>query len=240
MNGILERVEKSTRYFTPETEDQFLALQLARSLSALNKIRQIASLVSRYPEPLILGAYQDAQDVADPGARVQHFEQLLVEGRGKVTGHCARLLLAFKLERRVIGAALFRGRHVEESEKRELSADPDKAGRSLDHFLRTTVERLRPELAAIETPPAGTATRRSTLTGRARLLLRELGVPVYEATKQETFEAYSVPACRTRTDLRGVGSRLFPAVSHMSTESPLDAALVGLLIQVRMQLNPTA
>ena len=239
MNGILERVEKSTRYFAPETEDQFLALQLARSLTALNKIRQIASLVSRYPEPLILSAYQDAQEVADPGARVQHFEQLLTEGHGKATSCRARVLLAFKVERRVIGAALFRSRHVEESEKRELSADPDKAGRTLDHFLRTTIERLRPELAAIETPPAGIATRRSALTGRARLLLRELGVPVVEVTKQDAFEAYSVPACRNRTELREVGSRLFPAVSHTTTKTPLDAALVGLLIQVRMQLSST-
>jgi hypothetical protein len=240
MSSILEKVETSSNYFSLETTDQFLALQIARSFEALNQLRTIASLTSRYPEPLILSAYQKALELETPDARVQRFEQLLTGGCQISADHRTRVLLSLKIERRVIGAALLRGRQLEETEKRELNSDPDKAGWSLDHFLRATVDRLRPELIALEAPPAGITTRRSTLTDQARTLFRELGVPFYELTKQEVFQAYSIKPCRSRAELREIGWRLFPVVRHNNTKSPLDAALLGLLIQVRMQLSQTA
>ena len=83
MTGILERVEEQQRYFTPESPDAFLALQLALTLQSPKHVRELATLTNRYPEPLILKAYQGARTVPDPKDRGEHFKQALARLLGK-------------------------------------------------------------------------------------------------------------------------------------------------------------
>jgi hypothetical protein len=56
MTHILDRVAEGSRPFVPITPIQFLALQIARRLSAHQHAREYAVLLEHYPERIILKA----------------------------------------------------------------------------------------------------------------------------------------------------------------------------------------
>jgi len=66
MTNILERVARSGEPFVPHTPSQFLALQIARKLSALGRAREYAILLEHYPEKLIAKAFHACWERGDP------------------------------------------------------------------------------------------------------------------------------------------------------------------------------
>jgi hypothetical protein len=149
------------------------------------------------------------------------------------------ILLSLKIERRTVGAAIFHSRHLENTRKRELSSDSEKASRTLTAFIRELVETHHPALVAIEIPPQDCNTRRLVLTDTTRNLARSLGVPIREVTKHEVFEAFTLPPCKNRKDLRSIVARIFPSVAEARTPSLLDAAALGLYVQTKQLLTPS-
>jgi hypothetical protein len=66
MKNILERVAHSGQSFVPYTPAQFLALQIARKLGALDRAREYAILLEHYPEKIIANAFHACWERGDP------------------------------------------------------------------------------------------------------------------------------------------------------------------------------
>ena len=147
--------------------------------------------------------------------------------------------LAIKVERRTLAVALFSGRHLEYTQRREISSNGDKAEASAVGFVGWAISNFAVESAAVEGLPSDRPTRQASLTQAVIGVLRERGIPVWEVGKQQLFESFGVPPLRTRGELREVIRSIWPILPGQSTEAAtLDATALGLYVQtVRLFSN---
>lgn len=141
-------------------------------------------------------------------------------------------LIAIKVERRTVAVAIFIGGHLDFTEIRQLSSNPDKAEASAMGFISWVFTAFQSQSAALERLAPKSTIRRAHISQAILRTLREQGVSVWDVAKQELFEAYGIPALKTRKELREVISSFWPILNGGErSEAVLDAAALGLYVQ---------
>jgi hypothetical protein len=144
-------------------------------------------------------------------------------------------LVALKIFRRTVTAAIFSGTRLQFLDLQHLSNDPNKASETLSRFVGWTLENFRPELAALSVEEEDDKPRAAMLAGLVEKQLLSHGVPVWKITDQEMLEAYASPALAQKHTLRLIARSIWPDVSIKLPA--LDAALVGLFVQTERLLS---
>lgn len=70
--GILDRVSQSLARLAPETLNEFFALQLAKNLNDIGRVREHFRLVEQHPRELILAAFHAVAE-AEPAERANQY-----------------------------------------------------------------------------------------------------------------------------------------------------------------------
>ncbi len=85
MSSILDRVEASLAGFRPQTQAQFVALQLARRFDDLHRFPRYLAAAHRHPKPALLHAAKTAmlRHELNRAPTAQLFFEALAEQDGK-------------------------------------------------------------------------------------------------------------------------------------------------------------
>jgi hypothetical protein len=146
-------------------------------------------------------------------------------------------LVALKVDRRSVAAAVFSGRHLDYVQERQLATHPAKAEASTLGFVNWIVATFEIESVALEKVHAGTEIRRGQLAGAIRDTLRQSGISIWEFSKQDLFAAFGVPPLKSRRELREVTLAVWPILDGGSEKMGiLDAAALGLFVQTERLL----
>lgn len=241
MTGILDRFAKPQTTFRPATMDELFALVLAYRLEEQAAAGHYAALVcERSPEELAC-AYSRALKAGDQdGSLARQFHTELRNGRmGRASGRPVPLL-AIKVERRSVAAALFIGRHLEDAHVRHLSSVASRAQSSAVGFINWMMSNFEIESAAMESMSNGKELRRTVLANTIReSCIAPLPISVWEFPKQKLFQAFGYPALRSRKELRAVVLSIWPVLGDKTAaDQLLDAVALGALVQTeRLFLN---
>jgi hypothetical protein len=232
MPGILDRVA-AQRYneFRPQTVREFFALQLARKLGDHSAARHYHELVEEHSEEGLLVAYRRALAASGDhwGTLARNFHSSLTRVNGHGPSIDAARLLAIKIERRTVSAAVFLGRHPEDTETRHLSSVRAKAAASAVSFIQWLTNNFEIESAAIECVPANRELRRSTLHKMIIAVLRERMLPISEVPKSQLIASFGHPEPTSRREMREVTQSIWPVLE--TDTGILDAVSLGLYLQ---------
>jgi len=77
MTNILERVASSGQPFVPRSPLEYLALQIARKLNTMGRVREYAILLENYPESLIVRAYHACRGDPSHDSFLQCFRAII-------------------------------------------------------------------------------------------------------------------------------------------------------------------
>jgi hypothetical protein len=149
-------------------------------------------------------------------------------------------LLAVKVERRSVAAAVFSGRHLEDAHVRHLSSVASRAQSSAVGFVNGMMSNFDIESAAFESISNGKDLRRAVLARTVReICIAPLPISLWEFPKQRLFQAFGCPALRSRKELRQVILSMWPVLGDKpAPDQMLDAVALGALVQTeRLFLN---
>jgi len=142
-------------------------------------------------------------------------------------------LAAFRVERRSITVVVFDRDHLDYSQTRQLSSRLDKAEDAAVGFAAWITDAFDIGRAALERIVSSEARRRIELSAAITTLLRQRGIPIWEVSKRDLLESYSIPPPRTRTELRQIIASLWPILSEDRAKAAavMDAAALGLYVE---------
>ena len=237
MSAILDQIARTKYSFKPRSVLEFFAIQLARSLSDIDNLREYLRLTSAFTPHVLAAAFRQIGGngllVAAPLERLRQRLELGVGGGQNP----AEPILAFKAERRFITLAVFAGFQLRHTEIRQLSSDVELARRSTIGFVRWALEMYPGCSCALETYPTDD-TRRILITAVIDAGIREYASPIWHVQAAELLEAFGVPRVSTRQEIRAVGERFWPQLPPRGENaSRLDAAALGLYAHVRRLLH---
>jgi len=232
MKSLLDQYIPSTAEFRPNTVSDLFALRLAQKLDDAVAVRHYVSLLDGQSEAKLLVAYRRA---IQAGKNRDLGRQFLLELNSiNRDGHHDRnsSLIAIRIERRTVAAAVFNGDHLEYADSRQLSSDRDRAVSSAVGFVVWMLNRFPAESAALETIPISDEIQRRVLHDEICQELRERALPVWEIPKVTLFQSFGHPALRSRTELREVATQIWPVIEGNHAKLFVqDAAVLGLHVQ---------
>lgn len=140
-------------------------------------------------------------------------------------------LAAIRVQRRSLAVAIFVGTHLDYAEIHNLSSNNRKAEERTVIYARKLAEDFHINSASMEWAINGDI-RKTILTDLLVGMFRDLGIPVFQAAKQQLFDAFSLPSLQTRKELGQTGISIWPILNTPPFgQSILDAAALGLYIQ---------
>lgn len=145
-------------------------------------------------------------------------------------------LIALKIRRRVITAAVFSGRSLEHIEALQLCNDPQEVSDAAARFIASLVERFRPDSAAIGLSRGRVGQRVTTLIETAEAMFRGAGIPFWRIENQPVLESYAVPGLKSRQQLRPIVRSFWPHLAERQLTG-YEAAALGLHVQVERLLS---
>jgi hypothetical protein len=232
MTSILDQYKPKTSVFVPETAKDLFALRLAQKLGDAASAAHYAILATEYSEPQLLLAYRRAlRDSHQPLAK--RFHQELERVHSTPDHGPTPALIAIRIERRVVAAAIFRGDHLEYVDARQLSSVRDKALISAVGFIGWMLARFPVEAATLEAIPKDHEFHRRTLHDAICNALRESTLPIWDISKAALLEASGYPPLKSREQLRAVAISIWPILQGTHARLFLqDAAILGLHAQI--------
>jgi hypothetical protein len=149
------------------------------------------------------------------------------------------MLVALRVERRSVAAAIFRGHRLEYTQIRQLSSAKDRAFVSAVGFINWIADSFELDSAALESVEVGDASHRCALHNVIERTLRDQVLPIWMVSKQELLAAYGHPPLKRRKELRAVTTGVWPVLAGTNGKSFIqDAAALGLYVQTeRLFLN---
>lgn len=146
-------------------------------------------------------------------------------------------LLAIKVERRKVAAVFFRGLEVEHTEVRHLPANTQEAVVRATAFISWVIASSEPSMMAMVrlVAPEDPYTQREIISAEIVQVLRQAGVPIWDVEKAELLKYYGSPLLVSSRQLREVGRRIWPTITGINSSALLEAAAVGLFVQVKRQ-----
>jgi hypothetical protein len=146
-------------------------------------------------------------------------------------------LVAIRVQRRSLSIAVFAGTHLEHAEVYNLSSNNRKAEESTIGYGRRLINDFGISAASMEWARNGDL-RKTILTDMLVESFRDSGIQVFQADKQELFEAFGMPPLGTRKELGSVVITIWPSLNTPGfSSSVFDAAALGLFIQTERLLH---
>lgn len=145
-------------------------------------------------------------------------------------------LIAIKIRRRVVAAAVFSGRTLEHVEALQLCNDPEEVNDAVARFLASLLERFHPDSAAIGISRGRIGERVIALTDTAEMMLRAAAIPFWKVEDQTVLETYAIPKLKGRRHLRPIVRSFWPHLAERQL-SGYEAAALGLHVQVERLLS---
>jgi hypothetical protein len=232
MSHILDQFVLPSTSFEPTTLSEMFALRLAQKLGEAPAARHFATLASSCPTGQLLCAYRRALRASASSDLGRRFHSELE--RTSQDGHylCRPGLIAIRIERRAVAAAIFHGDHLEYTDARQLSSIRDKAVASAAGFIHWLLARFDVDSAAIESIPNGHEIQRRVLHDAICQALRERAVSIGEIPKAALLEGCGHPPLKTRAQLRNIATSVWPILEGTHAKVFIqDAAILGLHVQ---------
>lgn len=232
MMSLLDQYVPKKTPFRPATPAELFALRLAQKLDDAPAVAHYADLVGLYSESQVLSAYRRAVRHSASGNRARQFfaELASLHPNGGNDGSIG--ILAVRVDRRTVAAAVFRGSHLEYTDSRQLSSDRERAIESSVGFVNWMLNRFQVESAALETVPDSLDVRRQHLHGALCAALRDRMLPIWDVPKVSLLEGCGHPALKTRSELREIATAIWPVVEGTRAKVFIqDAAILGLHVQ---------
>src|SRR5579872_1560024 len=232
MQSLLDRFIPPTGGFRPKTSTELFALRLAQKLKDARAVGHYLALCDSHSESQLLCAYRRAlhgNGKWDLGRRfVEELRSVSTNGHPEKSGS----LMAVRVERRAVAAAVFHGDHLEYGDARQLSSAPDKALSSAVGFVNWMLARFPVESVALESITNGGEFRRRLLLEAICGSLRDQTLPIWEIPKLVLFEGYGHPPLKSRAELREIATSIWPILAGTHAKVFIqDAAALGLHVQ---------
>lgn len=145
-------------------------------------------------------------------------------------------LIAIKVRRRVVAAAVFSARTLEHIDALQLCDEPEAVRDAVARFLASLLERFRPDSATIGLSRGRIGQRVKLLSETIETILRSAGIPLWIIEDREVLKTYSVPGLKGRHQLRAIIRSFWPHLAERQL-SGYEAAALGLYFQVERLLS---
>lgn len=147
-------------------------------------------------------------------------------------------IAAVQISRRQVAMALFEGERLQHTEMKSLAAVKDKAEQTVIGFVRWILTTLEPELLVLPKFATEGGTIVDRLSAAAAATSQKEGVPVTHISTEELFNAFGMVPLKAKRQLHVVAGTVFPFLNNKHWRCVvLDAAAMGLLVQVRRSLQ---
>lgn len=240
MSNILGRVAaaaRQARQLKPASAQEFFGLQLAARLDDLPAVRHYAALAQDHLEGHLLLAYQRAVEAAGTVSVARQFHKELsrvVKSRAPAVPK--QRLIAVRIERRGVAAAILDGDHLEYAASRTLSSQFQKAVASAESFLARLLSKFSVRRGALEAVDGDS--QRSVLQRSVTSLLEQHGLSAFTVSREDLFQAFSQPPARSWKDVRRSAVQIWPPLAQEpGTPFVQDAAALGLYAQIQRLFN---
>jgi hypothetical protein len=232
MTSILDQFRPSPYGFTASMPRDIFALRLAQKLNDASAAAHYAMLAAEHSEAHLLTAYRRTLRESSNGDLARRFHRELERAGDPGSDHRRAKLLAIRVERRAIAAAIFHGEHLEYTQVRQLSSSREKALASAIGFVNWLLDSFAVESAALEAILNGDEIQRQILSDTIQRVLRERVLPIWQIPKTQVFEAFGHPPLRSRKELREAITTIWPVLAGTKGKSFIqDAAALGLYVQ---------
>jgi hypothetical protein len=232
MQSLLDRFIPPTAGFRPRTTTELFALRLAQKLDDVSAVGHYLALVDSHSESQLLCAYRRTLQGHPSGDLGRRFVAELA--RVHTNGHHQQQpdLMAVRVERRSVAAAVFHGDHLEYADARQLSSARDKALASAVGFVNWMLSRFPVESVALESIPNGNEFQRRVIHESICVSLRDQMLPMWEIPKLVLLEGYGNPMLKSRAQLRETATNIWPILAGTHAKVFIqDAAALGLHVQ---------
>ncbi len=143
---------------------------------------------------------------------------------------------AFGIARDAIALVVFSGQELECWKTRSLPNKEEKARGSALAFVRWATATFGFRAAGLESGDLGSR-RKELLREEIQSALREQGVPILVATREQLYLAFRKPPLKKRGDMRRIISTILPQLqAYRSDLALLDAAAFGLYLETERLL----
>lgn len=232
MNSLLDHFEVKTTGFRPTTVRDLFALRLAQRLGDAPAVRHFVTLSDTYSEAQLLCAYRKMMRVGGIGDRGKRFHAELLRANGNGNGSPDDRLIAIRVERRAVSAAIFTGQHLEYADSRQLSSSHEKAVTSAAGFVDWMLTRFPVESAALEMIENGHDIQRRVIHNEVCALLRERLLPIWDVSREALLDGFGHPSIRSRAELREIAVDIWPILAGAHAKLFMqEAAILGLHVQ---------
>ena len=232
MTSILDRFVRPPVGFEPKTTQDVFALRLAQKLRDATAAGHYAALVAEYSQSRLITAYRRTVRSAPDGDLGRRFHVELQRASDNSSDSRSVNLLAVRVERRSIAAAVFCGDHLEYTQMRHLSSTKEKALSSAVGFVDWLLESFAIESVALEALASVEEIQRRILTDVITETLRDRMLPIWQISKAQLFEACGHPALKSRKEVRQVIVAIWPVLAGTNGQTFIrDAAALGLYVQ---------
>jgi hypothetical protein len=222
-----------TTLFRPKTTTDLFALRLACKLGDSAAASHYAQLASQYSEARMLTAFRRTIAIREGQGLGKRFHRELENVRFDNSNGNGAHLIAIRVERRSIAAAVFHGQNLEYCQVRQLSSDKNKVVGSAIRFITWMAGQFQLDSVAIESIPNGNEIQRGILTDAIIQALRERLLPIWETSKQDLFRAYGYPPLKCRKELREAITDIWPVLAGTNGKTFIqDAVALGLYVQI--------
>jgi hypothetical protein len=237
MTAILDQFPSQSAVataFRPRTTSEYVAFRIAQKLGEPQAAAHYVSLTERHSIAQMLAAFRRATlGGAGPNSAAR-FHMDLASINGDSNGHNGKYhLVAIRVERREVAAAVFHGERLEFTELHQLSSDRDKAISSAVSFISWVIGEFPVDSVALEPVAGEKESQRMALHQALTQHARENALAVLPVSKSDLFAAFGYPALQSRKELRQTLSSLWPILAGNGTKHLiLDAVALGFYVQV--------
>jgi hypothetical protein len=139
-------------------------------------------------------------------------------------------LLAIKIRRRLVAAAIFAGQSLEHLECLHLCDEPENVIDSVARFLAHMLEKFRPSSAAISLGPSSHGQRVNMLMDLVERMLRSEIVSIWKIEDKMLLESFARPKLKSKRQLKDIVQSFWPQLEPQELVA-FEAAALGFYVQ---------
>jgi len=233
MTSILDKFQIAAfTTFRPKTVAELFALRLADKLGDAVAAAHYVGLQEQYSEAQLLSSFRRTINTDSHQDLGRRFQAELKQIRGNRPTDKEFNLIAIRVERRSVAVAVLYGDRLEYVQVRHLSSAKNKALGSAIAFIEWICDQFPIESAAMELISIEDEIQRKALSAGINHALRARLLPIWEIAKTDLFRAYGYPPLKSRKELRGVITRIWPSLEGTNSKMLIqDAVALGLYVQ---------
>jgi hypothetical protein len=145
-------------------------------------------------------------------------------------------LLAIRIRRRAVAAAVFSGRQLDHLDILHLCNEPEIVTDAVARFLVRVIENFKPADVALGSSRAPQGERVRALTEMTERMLSSAGIPIWRVEDKAVLESFAVPKLKNKEQLRPIVQSFWPHLGHRQLAA-FEAAALGLHLQIERLLS---